>query len=287
MLALPCLLAACREAPRDNASAKADASAGKPARDQVDFNAGAVTVTSAENGAQVTLGGAGTSMPAGWPAEFPLYPGAKVSLSFERKEDGGSRVVLLSSGDSDEKLIAFYGARALAQGFKLAKEKRSAGHWSREYVTASRNFNLSAQQSGQGYDLSLQLLEGRKNSLPSAPEVYWQGVAGFPPGWPEKLLPAYPGAAPDALASLATEGGLKYRLQFSTAREAPAVQKFYREQARAAGLQPQDPDPASPTQVYEGPAGHLEVSCFDAEGQRKAVLTLYTSAAADTSAPAG
>lgn len=255
--------------------------AGQPREDQVEYKDGAVTVTSGENGAELRLGGAGLSMPDGWPAAFPLYPGARVSLSYQRTEEGGSRVVMLASSDPAEKLIEFYAQKAAAEGFVLASEKRSPGAWLQDYVTASRAFNIAVQDSASGVDVSLQLMEGRHNSLPAVAEIYWRGVDALPPDWPAERLPRLPGSTVEAAASMADAAGLKYRLQFTSPRPLEEVQAFYHDAAVACGLTPDPAGAGGPTAVYSGVAGQLELSCFTAAGGNKYLATYYASPASD------
>lgn len=264
---------ACRSrAPRHQPAATAGANAGG---DKVEYKDGAVTVTSSENGAQVTLGGAGTAMPAGWPAAFPLFPGAKVSLSFLREEDGGSQVVMLSSAAPPEELLDFYSAKAAAEGFVLSSEKRGPGSWARDFLTPTRAFNLAVQDSAAGVDVSLQLMEGRSNQLPAAPEIYWQGINALPPGWPAKALPALPGSSIEACASMPDGMRMKYRLQFASTRPPDEVQAFYRDLATAQGLSPTREQSSEATLVFEGRPGKLELSCFEAAESDKYLVTLY------------
>jgi hypothetical protein len=242
----------------------------------VDFEDGQVKVTSSENGAEVTLGGEGAEMPKDWPAAFPLYPGATLKLSYLRKEDGGSRVVMLTATEVPDKLIAFYRAKSLAEGFSLVSEQRTPGNWTQSYVTATRSFNLAVQGAAASLDVSLQLMEGRSNSIPQAAEVYWQGVDGLPPAWPLELLPPYPDGSINAAAYMPEEGVLKYRIQLITARPATAVHDFYRRAALKAGLIELKLDGvnAAISRSYEGKVGRLEVNCMAGASDTKVVLTL-------------
>lgn len=63
--------------------------------------------TKNEKGEEVTLDGQSGKVPDNWPKDIPAYPGAKVTASLLTGKNG---MLMLETGDSTEKVLAFYKA---------------------------------------------------------------------------------------------------------------------------------------------------------------------------------
>jgi hypothetical protein len=85
---------------------------------KVDESGGKVTFENSEG--KVSFEG-GDKLPEGFPADFPLYPGAKIVSSFTANTDGKDGMsVAWETGDSVEAVSSFYKSNLVANGWKVS-----------------------------------------------------------------------------------------------------------------------------------------------------------------------
>ena len=70
----------------------------------------------------------GGKLPQGFPSDFPVYPGAKVASSFTANTDGKDGMsVVWETGDSADKVSAFYKTSLVSNGWKVTATFESEG----------------------------------------------------------------------------------------------------------------------------------------------------------------
>jgi hypothetical protein len=72
---------------------------------------------------QFTQGGANVPLPQGFPADVPLYPGAKVTTS---SKSGETMMVGLESGDPARTVVAFYEDKLKTNGWTIQQTTNTA-----------------------------------------------------------------------------------------------------------------------------------------------------------------
>ncbi|MFH0750087.1 MAG: hypothetical protein V1917_04230 [Candidatus Gottesmanbacteria bacterium] len=84
----------------------------------LDASGKSMTIKDSKTGAEVNIGGEG-KVPAGFPKDFPLYPGAKVEGNISGVEDkaGKGFWIILSTTDEASKVTAFYESNLSKNGW--------------------------------------------------------------------------------------------------------------------------------------------------------------------------
>ncbi|WP_448659515.1 hypothetical protein ACPVPU_03365 [Sphingomonas sp. CJ99] len=90
------------------------------------------TVRDAETGEAVTIrtagaGGGGIAAPANLPAFAPIYPGATITAAVTGSAQEAKGMVSFTTGDTPDKVIAFYRERATAAGLVAQAEANMGG----------------------------------------------------------------------------------------------------------------------------------------------------------------
>lgn len=84
---------------------------------KVGNDGGKVTFENSEGKVSFEEGG---KLPEGFPSDFPVYPGAKVASSFTTNTEGKDGMsVVWETGDSAEKVSAFYKTSLVSNGWKV------------------------------------------------------------------------------------------------------------------------------------------------------------------------
>jgi hypothetical protein len=92
-------------------------STGGKAHVDINSQGGSVKVSSDNGKTQAEYGTA--SLPEGWPAWLPQYPGSKITMGMRQMEgDKASLHLMLTTRDAPDKVLQFYEQKAIAQGFK-------------------------------------------------------------------------------------------------------------------------------------------------------------------------
>ena len=112
-----------------------------------DGGAATLNLTGANGELASFTAGDSARWPNDWPDFAPAYPGAKVQASMGgTSKDGKGGMVSFTTGDSAEKVIAFYQVRAEAAGIKVVTTTEAGG--SRQFSatddTSGRSLNVSA-----------------------------------------------------------------------------------------------------------------------------------------------
>jgi len=99
----------------------------------------------------------GSTLPAGFPSDIPLYPGATVTSSAaSQTPEGAGFLVTADSTDTPDKIIAFYKDK-LASGFQSKADMNMNGQLMLVYQSADekRSVQLTATPQGTGSQMSL------------------------------------------------------------------------------------------------------------------------------------
>lgn len=94
---------------------------------KVDINGGKVTIKG-ENGGTVTYGD--TSLPADWPSDAPVYPGAKITFSGSSSANADGKTaatVALTTSDSSDKVSSYYKDQIAAKGWTIKGTAQAQG----------------------------------------------------------------------------------------------------------------------------------------------------------------
>lgn len=117
----------------------------------VDMSNGQVNITTDQGAVNITANGGG-SLPSDFPADVPLYPGAKITGTMSSSgPDGAGVVVNFETTDSADKIAAFYKEK-LGGSFKTAAEMNMGGQLTLAFVSADekRTVSVSANPTGSG-----------------------------------------------------------------------------------------------------------------------------------------
>ena len=112
--------------------------------------------------ASITAGD-GARWPSDWPDFAPAYPGAKVLSSMAANgKDGKGGMVSFTTGDSAEKVIAFYRAQAQSAGIGTVATAEAGG--SRQFSASdeARGRSLNVSATSEGGATQVALLAGMK-----------------------------------------------------------------------------------------------------------------------------
>ena len=123
-----------------------------PNGEKVTVDQSGKNVTVASSGGTATYsGGAGAALPADFPKDIPVYPGATVTASYAGANAAGAgRAVTFETGDSPEKVVDFY--KSKLAGWASAGEVRSAGSTTvvLRAPTGARTVSVMAAPNGAG-----------------------------------------------------------------------------------------------------------------------------------------
>lgn len=122
-----------------------------------------LNVTGANGEKASFVAGDSARWPTDWPEFAPAYPGAKVLSSMAgSSKDGKGGMVSFSTGDSPEKVLAFYQSRAEASGIKQVMNVQSGAtrQFSAGDEASGRSLNVSA--TSEGGETQVTVLAGMK-----------------------------------------------------------------------------------------------------------------------------
>lgn len=109
----------------------------------VNITDGQVSVQTGQGAVSVVAGGDITSLPADFPSDVPLYPGAKIVATMgSNSPDGTGYLVNFETPDSADKVAAFYKEK-LGGSFKTAAEMNMNGALTLAYVSADEKRNVT------------------------------------------------------------------------------------------------------------------------------------------------
>lgn len=102
-----------------------------------------MTMTDKETGQTSEVDMAAKSMPEGWPASLPQYPGSTIEMTQTHKLDAGtSLIVAMKTADSPDKVTSFYDEKATAAGFKQQSTMTAADNGQTMYESADQMFGF-------------------------------------------------------------------------------------------------------------------------------------------------
>jgi hypothetical protein len=126
---------------------------------EVEQDGKSVKVTT-KDGSAVYTGGSGTVVPADFPKDVPIYPGANVTASVSGSQTtGGGHMVTFETGDSPDKVTDFY--KAKLSGWKTSMEM-ATGNGKMLILTSpddKRSVSVIASPSGGKTQVSLTAAE--------------------------------------------------------------------------------------------------------------------------------
>jgi hypothetical protein len=111
-----------------------------------------------EDGSTTTVVGEDTTLPEGWPAGLPQYPGSKLELAnTATADDGIAMTVFMTATDDPAKVAEFYAGKAAAMGMKQVTKMVHGEMVTAHYQSAEWMLNLGcgAQEDGTGITLML------------------------------------------------------------------------------------------------------------------------------------
>jgi len=218
----------------------------------VDVTKDGATITRDEDGSVTTLG-ADAKLPAGWPDEVPVYPGAELIAATEVNEEGNQGFNLgLKTADAGEDVLAFYRDKMTAAGYKEQLSHTSDGMGTIHFASDEWLLNVGVGREQDGKTGIMMMLSTHDFEVSNEPESTQDAADGdgpadesaddgsggtqvstgsLPEGWPEKVLKPYPGGS--ITQSIASDG--EYVLVQTTTDNAKTVIAYYVENLTSRG----------------------------------------------------
>ncbi len=117
---------------------------------KVDTSSGSVSVTDKKTGTTST-GGDNVKLPAGWPSNVPLYPGARIGHAMV---SGSTKSVTLVTKDPPAKVAEFY----KKSGLKLESDMNLGAIQTMSFKNGSGTVNVILQQAGADTQISISIV---------------------------------------------------------------------------------------------------------------------------------
>ncbi|MBN2081636.1 hypothetical protein JW859_05435 [bacterium] len=216
---------------------------------------GGATITHTEDGSVTTLG-ADAKLPAGWPAEVPVYPGAELIAATEVNEEGNQGFHLgLKTADSGEDVLAFYRDKMAAAGYQEQQSMVKDGMGSIHFINDKWLLNVGVgREKGEETGIMLMLsthdfavsdatesteapaedgeapAEDGEASADGGSEGVTVSSGSLPADWPEVLKPYPGGSITQSMAS-----GNEYVLIQTTTDNGKTVIAYYEENLKSRG----------------------------------------------------
>ncbi len=128
-------------------------------------NGGKEMTITGKDGAKVTIGG--NKIPDNFPKDIPIYPGSTPSGSWSgsnsNKNESGHFVVL-ETGDSYDKVVAYYKAELPKQGWSIENALDSTDAAILTIKKDTRNGSVTIGRDGEGKKTSITLVVGSDSS---------------------------------------------------------------------------------------------------------------------------
>ena len=108
---------------------------------EVDIDSDSMTVKTDEGSFST-----GTSLPADFPKDAPVYPGSTVTYSGTSNDQEGTTqfAVVLSTNDSNQQVAGYYSTELLAQGWSITSTQNVAGTTAISATKDDRTFSVAA-----------------------------------------------------------------------------------------------------------------------------------------------
>ncbi len=118
---------------------------------KVDLSEGQMTIETPQ-GTATYAGGAGAKVPDNFPKDVQVYAGAKVLASVNTPQ---GQNLMLESGDSVEKIIAFYKGKMTGEGWKEEMSMNQGESSVLVYKKEQRTASIVVAKAGDGAQINL------------------------------------------------------------------------------------------------------------------------------------
>ena len=129
-----------------------------------DLEEGKMTFTDEKTGATVDVGSG--KMPDNFPKDFPVYPGVKVtsSLSGGQQGEGGGFWLTLSTGDSVDKVTAFYKTALASNGWTVEANYTANGTSTQAVKKGAMSGNVSVTREEDASETQIVIVLGEESN---------------------------------------------------------------------------------------------------------------------------
>ena len=125
-----------------------------------DGESGSWTMTDPETGETTEVKAETGTMPEGWPASLPQYPGSTIEMSqVMDSPDGRMLMVSLKCADATDMVTAFYADKAAAAGFKEMGNFSTPEGGQTMYESDTQALTVHYSPDEGGTDVTLQLID--------------------------------------------------------------------------------------------------------------------------------
>ena len=260
-----------------------------------------------EDGTMSTQYGSGAKIPAGWPPEFPQYPGSNVIASHSTGDDEGRMMgVSMTTKDAPEQVIQYYEDKAASAGYKQTSTYTANEMVNNQYsgpellfvITVSREDNetsigLAVQpnpQAGKTDDSAAAGgdsgeaegeasagggTEASGGAADGGTAVVSDGSGGLPEGFPVQVLKPYV----NGTVTVASMSGADSMLVQETADSPAQVVEFYDNHLTGRGwsIETKMEMQGSTMRSYKSSGGNIVLTVGDNNGTTQISLNYSAS----------
>lgn len=135
-----------------------------------DVENGKMTFTDTKTGAKVDVGGG--TVPDTFPKDFPLYPGAKVTSSLSGTQSGknGGFWLTMTTGDSVDKVTAFYKSQLAAKGWTIDATYTASGTTTETMTKTGWSGSLAISSDSSTKATQIVIILGQDDATPTPSE---------------------------------------------------------------------------------------------------------------------